>query len=257
MPSKFEELRKIVGDRVAIAFSGGVDSATLAALCRKWGIEAIAVTVKTDLMAARDLENAKRVAEEIGIEHVIVEVAVPDAVLENTPQRCYYCKKTIIKAIKDVAESRGFRVIDGTNADDLKDFRPGLKALEEEGVISPWAMAGFTKKEIRRVAKSLGLSVHNRPSNSCLATRIPFGERIEVEWLRRIEGAEEAVIDIIGERRIRVRKYGKNAAVEIEGIEEINDKKLEAIESILKKLGFESITFSESKTESKTFFCNR
>ncbi len=165
---------------VAVAFSGGVDSSVVASVSmRVLGKNAVAVTVDTGTIAGEELKHAKKMAAEIGIEHVLVKAVMPGAFFENRPDRCYVCKKEIIGILRDVAGERTLEnVIDGTNADDLHSDRPGLKALNEEGIISPLARCGIGKGQVREIAKSLGLSNWNRQSKSCLATMVPFGMRI-------------------------------------------------------------------------------
>lgn len=243
MRSKFEVLRKILDERMAIAFSGGVDSSTLAALCKAWNVDVIAITAKIPFISKRDLKNAEKAAKEIGVFHIVVDAELPPEVFENTPLRCYFCKKTILRRIKEVARKRGFEVVaDGTNADDMLESRPGLRALEEEGILSPWASAGFTKEEIRRIAKDLGLSFYNRPSNSCLATRIPHGEKIRLKDLKKVELAEDILLKLVGERRVRVRKFGSKAVVEIEEFESVKENLANAV-AMLKSIGFEEVVF--------------
>ena len=224
MHSKFDVLKRIAGRKIAIALSGGVDSSTLAALYKKWA-DVLAITAITPFTSRRDVKNARRAAREVNIPHITIEVNLPPEVFENTSERCYICKKAIMKCIKEEARRRGFLVVaDGTNLDDLNEQRPGLRALKEEDIISPWAEAGFTKEEIRQIAKNLGLSFHNKPSNSCLATRI--SGRIDFETLKKVERAEELILDLVGERRVRVRVSDDKAGVEIERIEELRIEEL-------------------------------
>jgi len=236
---KLNKLKEIIANKannkIAIALSGGVDSSTLAALCKEWGLDTVAITAKTYFTSKREINNAKNSAEEIGIKHVVIDVDLPQEVLENTPERCYLCKKNMMQKIKLVARDLDYKVVaDGTNLDDVKEYRPGFKALRELGIISPWAEAGFTKREIRMIAKKVGLSFYNRPSNSCLATRIPFGVKIKLENLEIVERAEEELIKFFGERKIRVKKIGELAVVK--GVP-LNEK----VKRTLENLGFKCI----------------
>ncbi len=246
MHSKFDVLKKITGRKIAIALSGGVDSATLAALCKRWA-DVLAITAVTPFTSERDVKNARRAAREVNVPHTTIKVDLPPEVFENTPERCYICKKAIMKCIKEVARRSGFLVVaDGTNLDDLNEQRPGLRALKEEGIISPWMEAGSTKEEIRQIAKNLGLSFYNRPSNSCLATRI--SGRIDFKTLKKVERAEELILDLVGERRVRVRVSGDKVNVEIEGIEGL---RIEGLVKAMKKM-FTDVEFL-SATNQKPF----
>jgi len=183
---------------VLIALSGGVDSSTLAALCRRvLGDRAVAATCVSPQYPDEEVEGAKRVAEEIGIRHVLVEVNVleDEGFVRNSEDRCYYCKRAMIRGLKRLACEMGLKaVFEGTNISDLEGHRPGFRAiLEEDGVYSPLVELGFTKMEVREVAKRLGLSVYDKPRSACLASRISFGQRITPERLRRVEVAIKAL----------------------------------------------------------------
>jgi uncharacterized protein len=177
---------------VIVAFSGGVDSSVLAAAAHSaLGDAAFAATVKSELLSEADLANARSVAAEIGIEHLVLEVGVLEleGVRENLPSRCYLCKRAMANRLLHEARSRGIKVVvDGTNASDRADDRPGMKALSEAGIWMPLRELGITKDEVREMARDLGLSNADRPSRSCLATRIEGP--LSPERLRRVEAAE-------------------------------------------------------------------
>lgn len=202
-----------------IAFSGGVDSSVVAkAAALALGEKAIAVTASSSTLPRKELEIAKKVAREIGIKHEIIlenELANPKFV-ENSPDRCYHCRKGLINGLRKVADSHGIgHVIDGANADDALVHRPGLKASKEGGVRSPLLELGIGKQEVRRIAKHFGLSTHNKPSMACLASRIPYGEKITKEKLERIERAEDFIKEL-GIKQVRVRYHNRIARIEVQ-----------------------------------------
>ena len=200
-----------------VAFSGGVDSSFLAKVCREvLGDRAIAVTIVSPMIPSWDLDDAKATASRIGIEHVLLEKKTMDTVVRQNPaNRCYHCKKTAFRAIVEIAKERGFNaVLDGSNADDTKDYRPGAKAIEELQVVCPLKTAGLNKKEIRLLSKQLGLSTWDKPAYACLATRIPYGEEITAGKLNRIERAEK-YLHSLGYRQVRVRSHDKMARIEL------------------------------------------
>ena len=230
-------------DRVVIAFSGGVDSATLAALCRNY-VDVLAVTVVSQITPSREIEDAKRVAREIEVNHEIVEVDMltPEFTM-NTPERCYICKKRMLSALLELAEKRGYdAVFEGTYASDLQEHRPGYRAVKEmEGVYSPWVELGVTKDEIRKIADEMGFSFSDKPSLACLATRIPYGEEINGEKLRMIDLAENAIIRIADVRQVRVRYYSGVGVIEVERneIQRVAEKGDEIWEA-LRNIGFKA-----------------
>jgi len=230
---------------VIVALSGGLDSSTLAAICKELlGDKAIAVTVVSELQPEEEIEEAKRVAEEIGMKHILIEMSLPEEVARNEPDRCYHCKKAMFTKIKELAEELGVEMIfDGTNASDGQ--RPGIKALRELGICSPWAELGIKKEEIRDIARRIGLSISEKAPQSCLATRIPFGERITPERLLRIGRAERLIKELTGVKLLRVRDHGSIARIEVarEEIASISDpSKIDIIVRGLKELGFKYVT---------------
>ncbi len=190
---KYQELVGLIEEyeNALIAFSGGVDSSVVAKVARNCLSEkAIAVTLNLEIISEAEVEASRRVAREIGIRHIIIrhEILKNERFVENSEKRCYYCKREMMEILKELAERFGIKnVLDGTNADDMKKDRPGLTALKELEVKSPLAELNIGKKECREIARFLKLSNYDKPSVSCLATRIPYGERITLRRLRNIE----------------------------------------------------------------------
>jgi len=247
---KLELLRSFIKetgkDGVVIAFSGGVDSSTLAAVSHKvLGEKAVAVTAQSPTYGSEELADAKRIAREIGIKLCVIQTdeLSNEDFSRNPENRCYYCKKELLERLLEFAHEIGFKtVFEGTNFSDLKDHRPGFKAVKEaKNVYSPWMVNKFTKDEIRLVAKTMGLSVHDKPALACLASRIPFNERITSEKLARIDRAEQAVKAITGVEQVRVRDHNGLARIEVGKAERVrfcNIDVLDRVAESLKKLGF-------------------
>ncbi len=205
-----------------VAFSGGVDSAVVAALARRaLGDRALAVTAAAETLAARELDHARRLAREIGIAHEVVtyrELDDPEYV-RNPAHRCYVCQGMRMDAMLELARRRGHTAVcDGTNASDPGPDRPGLRAVRERGVRSPLLEHGIGKDETRAIARALGLSVWDRPANACLSSRIPHGQAVSLGKLRRIERAEDLLAER-GFRVVRVRHDRDGARVEVGGDE--------------------------------------
>ncbi len=203
---------------VAIAFSGGADSTLVAKTARcELGQKAIAVTIDSPLFPACELADARRVAREIGIRHVVVRTRPLSRreFVDNPANRCYLCKRQNFERILEVAEAHGIKVVvDGSNADDRDDYRPGLRARDELGVRSPLAEAGIGKRDVRILSKMLKLPTARKSSSPCLASRIPYGEEITGRKLRMIESAEEFLKEE-GFEDVRVRVHGDIARIEV------------------------------------------
>lgn len=203
--------------RAAVAFSGGADSAYLLYAAVKAGANVKAYYVKTAFQPQFELEDAKKLAGELGtpMQVLPLDILCDQAVKANPPDRCYHCKKRIFSAIRAAAAQDGFSVLlDGTNASDDAGDRPGIRALKELSVRSPLREAGLTKAEIRRLSKEAGLFTHDKPAYACLATRIPTGETITAEKLRRTEWAETYLAGL-GLRDFRVRAMGNTAKLQV------------------------------------------
>ena len=201
----------------AVAFSGGADSAYLLYAAVKAGANVKAYYVKTAFQPQFELEDAKKLAGELGtpMQVLPLDILCDQAVTANPPDRCYHCKKRIFSAIRAAAAQDGFSVLlDGTNASDDAGNRPGIRALKELSVRSPLREAGLTKAEIRRLSKEAGLFTHDKPAYACLATRIPTGETITAEKLRRTEWAETYLAGL-GLRDFRVRAMGNTAKLQV------------------------------------------
>lgn len=234
-------------DKVAVAFSGGVDSTLLAYVANTVLDEVLAVTVRTEVHHPWEIEDAKRVARRIGFRHEVLSLKLLNEknFVKNDSLRCYYCKKLMMKKVKEYVGDKGFEVIvDGTNADDMRLERPGIRALKEEGVLSPLAELGFTKVDIRKLAQSLGLPNWNKAPETCLATRIPEGTKITLKRLKRILKAEATVKEVMQLKLLRVRDLGDVAKIEV--LKEDFDKfanvsLVEEVVSRLKALGFKHV----------------
>lgn len=204
---------------VLIAFSGGVDSTFLLKVAvDELGSRALAVTATSPTYPRSELETARRLAERIGVRMLEIESDELNVAgyRENPPDRCYYCKSELFSRLQQLAAEYGIAVVcDGTNADDLHDHRPGMRAACELGVASPLAELGFTKDDIRCASRDLGLPTWDKPSFACLASRIPYGETITAERLEAVDRAE-AHLRQYGFGQLRVRSHGTVARIEIE-----------------------------------------
>lgn len=251
---KLDALNNWFSDKksVLVALSGGVDSALVAySAYQTLGDSAIAVTADYKTLAQEELESAKKICQEIGITHLIIsydELQNPEFV-KNDQNRCFHCRSELADHLIRLARQKNIQtIVDGTNLDDLGDYRPGIVALQNNGIRSPLVESGLTKAEVRNTAKSVGLSVFDRPSNSCLASRIPWGQRVTAERLARIEIGEIFVKQEIGARQVRVRDINGMAKIEI-GADElhlIQNANLEELVSKLKSIGFESVTVDQT-----------
>jgi uncharacterized protein len=255
LSQKYDDLISFIEEKgcegVVIAFSGGVDSSTLAAICRKvLGERVVAATAKSVTYPQEELADARRVAEEIGLKHYIFETneLCDHDFVRNPENRCYYCKKVMLHELRSLADQLGLKsVFEGTNFSDLGSHRPGFKAVtESSNVFSPWVATGFTKVEIRTLAKQTGLPVHSKLALACLASRIPYGERITKEKLERVGKAEAVVRRISGVRELRVRDHNGLARIEVGRNERtllFSEEIMDKISKELKELGFKFVAF--------------
>lgn len=202
---------------VALAFSGGTDSGYLLYAAGRYGAACRAYYVKTPFQPDFELEDARKLTDELHAELSVTEydILADGAVVSNPQNRCYFCKKAIFSQIISRAAGDGFKtVIDGTNASDSAEDRPGMRALAELGVLSPLRLCGITKDKVRALSKEAGLFTWNKPSYSCLATRIPSGTRIECDDLRRVEAAEKELAGL-GFSDLRVRIFHGAARIQL------------------------------------------
>jgi uncharacterized protein len=218
---KYQKLKEILTGMgsILVAFSGGTDSSLVLKVAHDLlGAKVVAMTAVSASLPASERLEAGRIAGQIGAQHILVESdeTSDPAYLANTPNRCFFCKKETYGKLTAYAEQHGFQaIVDGTNADDTGDFRPGRKAAAEFHVRSPLLEAGFTKAEIRRLSHELGLFNWDKPAAACLSSRIPYGTTITLASLSQVERAE-ALLHGLGLRQLRVRHHGPVARIEAE-----------------------------------------
>ncbi|MFO7948072.1 MAG: ATP-dependent sacrificial sulfur transferase LarE [Armatimonadota bacterium] len=212
-------LRRILSNlhSAVVAFSGGCDSALLLAVASEVMDDCIAVTARAPIFPPEELQRAKTMAAQLGVEHLVIDFHPfeMDDFAANTPQRCYYCKRRLLELMREIADERGLQhVIEASQLDDAGDFRPGLRAVDELGVRSPLMEAGFGKKDVRALSKAMGLMTADLPSAACFASRIPYGTRIDSGMIAQVAEAE-AVLRELGFEQVRVRHHGEIARIEV------------------------------------------
>lgn len=250
MRQKIEQLKTLFAEmeQAIIAYSGGVDSALVAKVAYDTlGDRALAVTAASPSLLPEELEDACIQAAEIGIAHQIVQTHEMDNpnYRANPVNRCYFCKSELHDTLKPLAKELGYPyVVDGVNADDLQDYRPGIAAAKERGARSPLAELGITKSEVRQLSQILGLSWWDKPAQPCLSSRFPYGEEITIAKLQRV-GRAEVYLRKLGFNNLRVRSQGDTAKIEL-APEQIKDfvvkSDLQAIVSAFQSYGFMYVT---------------
>ena len=243
---KWERLKALLHDMqcAVLAYSGGVDSSLLLkASSEVLGPRLIAVTAVSETYPAGELSAAREFARSLGVTHKVIHTVelASEAYVSNTPERCYHCKKELFEKLRRIAETEGIAaVIEGSNTDDLGDYRPGRRAALELGVRSPLVEVALSKAEVRELARKLNLAAWDKPSLACLSSRIPYGTRITPKILETIQSAEE-YLRALGLHHVRVRHHGDTARIEIsrrdfEGL--LIGDTADRITTTLKKLGY-------------------
>ena len=230
----------------AIAYSGGVDSTFLLCAAKEaLGNKIIAMTVLSPYIAKWEIAEAKEITQSKGIQQLILEVGIPEEIRNNPSDRCYLCKTKIFTRLLSEAKANGFKyVLDGTNADDINDYRPGMKALTELAIKSPLTECGITKQEIRDFSKQLNLPTWDKPAYACLLTRIPYDTELKIDELQRIERSEKFMMDL-GFKAVRVRSHNYIARIELEKnrIAQIFENNLaDKIATTLKSYGYKYVS---------------
>lgn len=251
LQDKLECLRGILAkmESALLAYSGGVDSTLLLKVASDVLKEkASAVTADSEIYPPRQLEEAQEYAKMLGVKHtsIVTNELANENFVSNTPERCYYCRKELFSKLFELAKELGLNyVINGSNYDDVNDFRPGMRAATEFGVRSPPKEAKLTKAEIRIISKKLGLPTSDKPSSACLSTRFPYGTKITKNKLARVGYAEEHLAEF-GIKQLRARDHGDIARIEVPKAEMhifLNEHVAEKIIECLKALGYTYISF--------------
>jgi len=235
-------------DSAAVAFSGGVDSTFLLMVAHQTlNGRALAITARSGLFPAREMDEARDFTATNGIRHIIYDVNEFSIAgfAENPENRCYLCKKSLFTRFRQIAGEQGIEhLLEGSNVDDDSDYRPGTQAVREIGALSPLREAGLTKSEIRQLSREMGLPTWDKPSFACLASRFPYGETITPEKLKAIEISEKLLFDM-GFKQVRVRHHGNLARIEVNSdeMEKLTSPSIsEAIYSGIQQAGFKYVT---------------
>jgi uncharacterized protein len=243
---KWDHLKALLQDMqlAVLAYSGGVDSSLLVrAAAEVMAPHLIVVTALSETYPASELDSAREFVRSLGVTHRILrteELSSEDFV-RNTPERCYHCKKELYAKLRQIADAEGIsEIIEGSNTDDLKDYRPGRRAVQELSIRSPLVEAGLSKAEVRELARLRGLPMWDKPSLACLSSRIPYGTRVTPEILRTVQAAEDQ-LRALGFRQVRVRHHGETARIEVDCSDFgrlLADEVPGQISTALKRLGY-------------------
>lgn len=233
-------------ERAIVAFSGGVDSTFLLFVAKQaLADNVLAVTLATPYVAQWELEQAQAFTEQHQIRHITLELPTPENIKDNPPQRCYLCKQALFTQLLTLATAKGYEhVLEGTNLDDLNDYRPGFRALQELNIRSPLLVNRFTKADIRYFSRQFNLPTWNKPAYACLLTRLPHNTPIDPQLLSQIEQAEKYLMNL-GFKTVRVRCHGRLARIEVAKTERqrlLTEPLSEHILMTLKQLGFDYVT---------------
>jgi pyridinium-3,5-biscarboxylic acid mononucleotide sulfurtransferase len=244
--NKFEKLKSVINntESLAIAFSGGVDSTFLLKVAHEvLGDRAIAITACSSTYPEREFKEAVEFAGSLGVKHLVItsEELDIEGFSDNPVNRCYYCKNELFTKMLKVAKENSIKyVADGSNIDDLGDYRPGMKAVKELGVVSPLKEAGFSKEDIRAMSREMGLATWDKQAFACLSSRFPYGQKITREKLEMVDKAEQFLLDS-GFRQVRVRHHGEIARIEVSMLERskfFNDEFMDIVYAKFKEIGF-------------------
>ncbi|MHA1145220.1 MAG: ATP-dependent sacrificial sulfur transferase LarE [Candidatus Helarchaeota archaeon] len=236
------------GKRILLALSGGVDSSTLLVLASRVASRIIAVTFKMPTVPQEEVEKAKDLASRLNVEWELIELDQfqIEGFSNNPKNRCYLCKSALATKLLELARRNDLDIIiEGTNQDDLKEYRPGLQALREAGIVSPYVLAKINKDEIRELARSLNLNCWDLPSSTCFASRIPYDEEITLKKLEVIQKAEQFLKEKYSVKQVRVRLHDFMARIEVplDEMEKVSSiEKFQEIVKHMKRLGYKIVT---------------
>ncbi|MEK6982996.1 MAG: ATP-dependent sacrificial sulfur transferase LarE [Nanoarchaeota archaeon] len=259
---KYKHLREIIErlGRGIVAFSGGIDSALVLKVAYDvLGNKVIAVTADSPSLPKRELNEAREIVQQIGARHIVITTKETEnqSYLKNPSNRCYHCKSELYAKLKTVSQELGIKnIINGTNFDDLDDYRPGLLAADENNVTSPLVAAKFTKNDVRKLANHLGLKIWDKPSSPCLSSRVPYGQEITLKKLAMIEEAEN-FLKGLGIRELRVRHFGNLAKIEAsESGRKIAEDNFHLIQQKFRDIGFAEVAISNFRSGSLNLMLN-